>query len=227
MITPHSPCLADEEYSLIMDMTPAHKFNKLFAKSLPETLENVQPYWLRAETKPLSDDVSLITYVTEDQLDEFVALAERWQDVGRSGKEDDGIRLRFDGVFGTRWKVRREGATWRDKKRGDSANPFFMVIGDRGVLCCCTRTREILCQLIPIRFLFTRSHLRNPPSRLHLQPLPQRNKQPPLPAPQPPRVESNAKTARGHPPYHHAPSPPSSFASAQLGPQPCTALRAH
>ncbi|RUS28344.1 hypothetical protein BC938DRAFT_481990 [Jimgerdemannia flammicorona] len=139
---------SDEEYSLIMDMTPAHKFNKLFAKSLPETLENVQPYWLRAETKPLSDDVSLITYVTEDQLDEFVTLAERWQDVGRSGKEDDGIRLRFDGVFGTRWKVRREGATWRDKKRGDSANPFFMVMCKYnvkvviGVFCAVVPGRE-------------------------------------------------------------------------------------
>jgi hypothetical protein len=60
-------------------MSPTLKFSKLFSDQMPQNLENITPFFLRAKRYPADGDVSVLTVVTEDTVERLVDLAEMWQ----------------------------------------------------------------------------------------------------------------------------------------------------
>ena len=60
-------------------MTNKHRFSKIHAYS-PHTLANsIHPYYIRAESEFNLDDITAITFVTHNRLEELVKLAELWK----------------------------------------------------------------------------------------------------------------------------------------------------
>ncbi|CAM0140086.1 hypothetical protein VKS41_005751 [Umbelopsis sp. WA50703] len=65
--------------SYVTDMSNTLKFSKLFSDQMPQNLENITPYFLRAKRDPRDDDVTVLTVVTEETIDHLVDVAEMWQ----------------------------------------------------------------------------------------------------------------------------------------------------
>ncbi|KAL1923364.1 uncharacterized protein VTP21DRAFT_8344 [Calcarisporiella thermophila] len=68
----------DEPFSVISQFSNSYLFSKLFSNELPTTLEHIDPYYLRAESIPVQDDVSIVTVLDERGVDTLRQLAERW-----------------------------------------------------------------------------------------------------------------------------------------------------
>ncbi|KAH8554793.1 hypothetical protein BGW37DRAFT_420591 [Umbelopsis sp. PMI_123] len=65
--------------SHITQMSYSIKFSKMFSDQMPQNLDNITPFFLRAKRSPTDLDVSLLTVVNEDSVDDLVDLAEMWQ----------------------------------------------------------------------------------------------------------------------------------------------------
>ncbi|KAI8581335.1 hypothetical protein K450DRAFT_23784 [Umbelopsis ramanniana AG] len=65
--------------SHITQMSRNIKFSKMFSDQMPQNLDNITPFFLRAKRSPAELDVSLLTVVTEDSVNDLVDLAEMWQ----------------------------------------------------------------------------------------------------------------------------------------------------
>ncbi|KAG2174977.1 hypothetical protein INT43_006039 [Umbelopsis isabellina] len=70
---------AVSNYSYMTEMSDTLKFSKLFSDQMPQNLENITPYFLRATRDPGEYDVTMLTVVTEQTADHLVDLAETWQ----------------------------------------------------------------------------------------------------------------------------------------------------
>jgi hypothetical protein len=65
--------------SPLSEMNNKHRFSKIHAYSPHALTDNIHPYYIRAESKFNPDDVTVITFVTHNRLDELVRLAELWK----------------------------------------------------------------------------------------------------------------------------------------------------
>ena len=63
-------------------MTNKHRFSKIHAYSPHSLTDSIHPYYVRAESKFNNDDITVITFVTHDRLNELVRLAELWKGSG-------------------------------------------------------------------------------------------------------------------------------------------------
>ncbi|KAL1916384.1 uncharacterized protein VTP21DRAFT_5575 [Calcarisporiella thermophila] len=66
-----------EPYSLLSNMSNSYRFSKLFSKALPP-LRSMEPFYIRGEITPESDDVSIALVVDIRQVDSLVRFANNW-----------------------------------------------------------------------------------------------------------------------------------------------------
>ena len=69
---------ADSPFSHLDNMSNSLKFSKVFSNSA-FAIENIQPYYFRATSTPLPEDISLITHITVASWPQLERLAENWQ----------------------------------------------------------------------------------------------------------------------------------------------------
>ncbi|CAO3683286.1 unnamed protein product [Umbelopsis ramanniana] len=68
----------DSPFSHLDNMSNTLKFSKVFSNSA-FAIENIQPYYFRATSTPLPEDISLITHITVASWPQLERLAENWQ----------------------------------------------------------------------------------------------------------------------------------------------------
>ncbi|GES75852.1 glycosyltransferase family 49 protein [Rhizophagus clarus] len=65
--------------SPLSEMTNKHRFSKIHAYSPHALTDSIHPYHIRAESNFNPEDVTVITFVTQNRLNELVRLAESWK----------------------------------------------------------------------------------------------------------------------------------------------------
>ncbi|KAL1917320.1 uncharacterized protein VTP21DRAFT_4976 [Calcarisporiella thermophila] len=70
---------ANETYSLLTDFSNSYRLSKMFSKALPETLKDVEPFYLRADTSPPPEDITVTLVVQEQNLPLLISFAKEWQ----------------------------------------------------------------------------------------------------------------------------------------------------
>ncbi|KAJ2962524.1 hypothetical protein NQZ79_g2356 [Umbelopsis isabellina] len=70
---------SNDPASVIDDMTMSLRFSKAFSKALPGTIEYTQPYWRRAAVLPAPNDITLTTWVTSNNYEQLIQIADMWK----------------------------------------------------------------------------------------------------------------------------------------------------
>ncbi|CAG8769909.1 22087_t:CDS:2, partial [Gigaspora rosea] len=65
--------------SPLSEMTNEYRFLKLHSESSQLSRDNIFPFYFRSELTPEENDITVTTFVTQDNYDDLVRLAEAWQ----------------------------------------------------------------------------------------------------------------------------------------------------
>ncbi|KAF9420382.1 hypothetical protein BGZ94_009148 [Podila epigama] len=68
----------DQSYSVVSELSPSVILSKMFTFHTPDVTDNIQPFFIRSLSTPQPDDVTLATFVLQDELSELDALVERF-----------------------------------------------------------------------------------------------------------------------------------------------------
>ncbi|KAF8976187.1 hypothetical protein BGZ46_008470 [Entomortierella lignicola] len=69
---------ADQPYSVVSELTPGSILSKMFTFSSPDITDNIQPFFIRSESTPQPDEITLATFVQQDELSELIRLVEHF-----------------------------------------------------------------------------------------------------------------------------------------------------
>ncbi|KAG0054031.1 hypothetical protein BGZ83_012107 [Gryganskiella cystojenkinii] len=69
---------ADKPYSVVSELSSGVILSKMFAFSTPDLTDNIQPFFVRSESTPRADDITLATFVPQESLSELVRLVEHF-----------------------------------------------------------------------------------------------------------------------------------------------------
>ncbi|KAF9581161.1 hypothetical protein BGW38_001927, partial [Lunasporangiospora selenospora] len=69
---------ADEPYSMVSNLSSSVIFSKMFTFSTPDITDNIQPFFIRSTLAPQPDEITLATFIPQDQLSELASLVERF-----------------------------------------------------------------------------------------------------------------------------------------------------
>lgn len=69
---------ADESYSVVANLSSTVILSKMFTFHTPAVTDNIQPFYIRSTSTPRPDDITLATFVPQDELSELASLAERY-----------------------------------------------------------------------------------------------------------------------------------------------------
>ncbi|KAF9316989.1 hypothetical protein BGZ91_005449 [Linnemannia elongata] len=68
----------EKPYSVVSELSTSVILSKMFAFSTPDITDNIQPFFVRSEASPRPDEISLATFVPQDDLSELVRLVEHF-----------------------------------------------------------------------------------------------------------------------------------------------------
>ncbi|KAF9183540.1 hypothetical protein BGZ51_003937 [Haplosporangium sp. Z 767] len=68
----------DEPYSVVSNLTSNVILSKMFTFSTSDITDNIQPFYIRSTSTPRPDEITLATFIPQDELSELVALVERF-----------------------------------------------------------------------------------------------------------------------------------------------------
>ncbi|KAK3848296.1 MAG: hypothetical protein J3R72DRAFT_430372 [Linnemannia gamsii] len=69
---------ADEPYSVVANLSSNVILSKMFTFHTPAITDSIQPFFIRSSSSPKPSDITLATFVPQDQLSELVSLVERY-----------------------------------------------------------------------------------------------------------------------------------------------------
>ncbi|KAF9930901.1 hypothetical protein FBU30_011099 [Linnemannia zychae] len=69
---------ADEPYSVVANLSSTTILSKMFTFHTPAITDNIQPFYIRSTSTPKPEDITLATFVPQDELSELVSLVERY-----------------------------------------------------------------------------------------------------------------------------------------------------
>ncbi|KAG0245141.1 hypothetical protein BGX31_007852 [Mortierella sp. GBA43] len=65
-------------YSVVSELSPNVILSKMFTFSSPDITDNVRPFFVRSESTPNPNDITLATFVHQDELSELIQLVEHF-----------------------------------------------------------------------------------------------------------------------------------------------------
>ena len=68
----------EKPYSVVSELSTSVILSKMFAFSTPDITDNIQPFFVRSEASPRPDEISLATFIPQDDLSELVRLVEHF-----------------------------------------------------------------------------------------------------------------------------------------------------
>ncbi|KAG0278979.1 hypothetical protein BGZ95_002604 [Linnemannia exigua] len=66
----------EKPYSVVSELSTSVILSKMFAFSTPDITDNIQPFFVRSEANPRPDEITLATFVPQDDLSELIRLVE-------------------------------------------------------------------------------------------------------------------------------------------------------
>ncbi|GJJ71819.1 hypothetical protein EMPS_04176 [Entomortierella parvispora] len=69
---------ADKPYSVVSELSTGVILSKMFTFSTPDLTDNIQPFFVRSESTPRPEDITLATFVPQDNLSELIRLVEHF-----------------------------------------------------------------------------------------------------------------------------------------------------
>ncbi|KAF9359660.1 hypothetical protein BGX26_011814 [Mortierella sp. AD094] len=69
---------ADQPYSVVSELSSGTILSKMFTFSSPDITDNIQPFFVRSESTPQPDEITLATFVQQDELSELIKLVEHF-----------------------------------------------------------------------------------------------------------------------------------------------------
>ncbi|KAF9126782.1 hypothetical protein BGW39_006351 [Mortierella sp. 14UC] len=68
----------EKPYSVVSELSTSVILSKMFAFSTPDITDNIQPFFVRSEANPRPDEITLATFVPQDDLSELIRLVEHF-----------------------------------------------------------------------------------------------------------------------------------------------------
>ncbi|KAG0201860.1 hypothetical protein BGX28_005432 [Mortierella sp. GBA30] len=68
----------NESYSVVSNLSSSVILSKMFSFNTPDITDNIQPFYIRSTSTPQSDEITLATFIPQDELSELAALVERF-----------------------------------------------------------------------------------------------------------------------------------------------------
>ncbi|KAF9924518.1 hypothetical protein FBU30_005538 [Linnemannia zychae] len=68
----------EKPYSVVSELSTSVILSKMFAFSTPDVTDNIQPFFVRSEANPRTDEITLATFVPQDDLSELIRLVEHF-----------------------------------------------------------------------------------------------------------------------------------------------------
>ncbi|KAF9379341.1 hypothetical protein CPB97_009025 [Podila verticillata] len=68
----------EEPYSVVSNLSSSVILSKMFTFHTPDITDNIQPFFIRSTSNPQPDDITLATFILQDELSELAALVERF-----------------------------------------------------------------------------------------------------------------------------------------------------
>lgn len=88
---------------MVSELSTSVILSKMFAFSTPDITDNIQPFFVRSEASPRPDEISLATFVPQDDLSELVRLVEhfpgKWNALSLTLCGIDGIKWMYRSIF--------------------------------------------------------------------------------------------------------------------------------
>lgn len=69
---------ADASYSIVANLSSSVILSKMFTFHTPAVTDSIQPFYIRSTSTPKSEDITLATFVPQDELSELASLVERY-----------------------------------------------------------------------------------------------------------------------------------------------------
>ncbi|KAG0002912.1 hypothetical protein BGZ79_002066 [Entomortierella chlamydospora] len=69
---------ADQSYSVVSELSSGTILSKMFTFTSPDITDNIQPFFIRSESTPQPDEITLATFVQQDELSELIKLVEHF-----------------------------------------------------------------------------------------------------------------------------------------------------
>ncbi|KAF8940115.1 hypothetical protein EDD21DRAFT_362052 [Dissophora ornata] len=69
---------ADEPYSVVSNLSSSAILSKMFTFHTPDTTDHIQPFFVRSTSTPSPNEITLATFIPQDELSELAALVERF-----------------------------------------------------------------------------------------------------------------------------------------------------
>ncbi|KAF9426222.1 hypothetical protein BGZ76_002854, partial [Entomortierella beljakovae] len=69
---------ADQTYSVVSELPSEVILSKMFTFSSPDITDNIQPFFVRSESTPQPDEITLATFVQQEELSELMRLVEHF-----------------------------------------------------------------------------------------------------------------------------------------------------
>ncbi|KAI1317850.1 hypothetical protein EDD11_007652 [Mortierella claussenii] len=69
---------ADQPYSVVSNLTSNALLSKMFTFSTPDITDNIHPFFVRSTSTPEPDDITLATFIPQDELSELATLVEHY-----------------------------------------------------------------------------------------------------------------------------------------------------
>ena len=68
----------DASYSVVANLSSSVILSKMFTFHTPAITDSIQPFYIRSTSTPKSEDITLATFVPQDELSELASLVERY-----------------------------------------------------------------------------------------------------------------------------------------------------
>ncbi|KAF9092839.1 hypothetical protein BGX23_003872 [Mortierella sp. AD031] len=68
----------EKPYSVVSELSTSVILSKMFAFSTPDITDNIQPFFVRSESSPRPDEITLSTFVPQDDLSELIRLVDHF-----------------------------------------------------------------------------------------------------------------------------------------------------
>ncbi|KAG0201090.1 hypothetical protein BGX28_006041 [Mortierella sp. GBA30] len=69
---------ADKPYSVVSELSPGVILSKMFSFNTPDVTDNIQPFYIRSESTSRPDDITLATFVPQDELSALIRLVDHF-----------------------------------------------------------------------------------------------------------------------------------------------------
>jgi hypothetical protein len=70
--------LVDAPYSVVANLSSSVILSKMFTFHTPAITDSIQPFYIRSDSTPRPEDITLAAFVPQDELSELASLVERY-----------------------------------------------------------------------------------------------------------------------------------------------------